>query len=140
MRTLLLLSVAAALTACDDAQSTTAPANTRTIATPIAHASAEAPTGQGKPAPPPTGWTTTTTVESIEVSLTPGGAVAFGAVCPAGTTVVSGGYEFFNEGNPTVPPVVTRSAAVGNSWTVRVVNRMVGAWTVAFKVYALCAS
>jgi hypothetical protein len=135
MRSLLLLSIVA-LAACDDAQSTTAPANARAIPTPSAQASADAPTGQAKPLQQG-GFTTVTVVTSNEF-VNPGGGVAGSVACPAGTTRISGGYAFTNEGNWSVLPAVTQNVPLANGWFVRTVNT--GAVGVAFKVYVLCAS
>jgi hypothetical protein len=139
MRTLLLLSVVATLatlTACSDEQPATAPRSTPTATVPTAQASDVAPTGQGKPA---VGFATVTIVTSNEISL-PGGAIAGQAYCPAGTTRISGGYVFTNEGNLTAPPSVTQSYPIVNGWWVRAHNVMPGAYGAAFKVYVLCAS
>lgn len=141
MRTVLLLSVIAVLAACDDAQPTTAPANARAIPTPVADMNASgAAVSQGKPAPAPSGWTKVTVVQSTESVVLAGGATAAYASCPAGTTPISGGYVFTNEGNTAAPPSVTQSVPVADAWFVRVVDRMPGAFAAAFKSYALCAS
>lgn len=143
MRTLMLVSVLAALAACADSQ-TTAPARARS-----ARASGDvAPSTQGiivhdnKPQPTPTGFTTVSTVVSIDVDVPPGGAVAQKAFCPSGTTAISGGYAMGNLGNSDAPPHVSQDLPyVGyNGWFVRVDNTMTAAQDVTFHVYVLCIS
>ena len=140
MRTLSFIPAVAALvmvSACDDTQPSTAPANARAMPTLAAQANPEPPVNQGKPAPAPTGFTTVTVVESNAIS-NPGGGVAGQVFCPTGTTRISGGYAFIMEGNWSPPPVVTQSVPYQNGWWVRTV--VVSNTGATFKVYAVCAS
>jgi hypothetical protein len=140
MRTLLLISVVAALAACSDKDSSTAPEQNRALPVSAATSSPQVQNGQGGKPGAGGGFTTVTVVKTSEIQL-PGGAIAQTAVCPAGSTVVGGGYEFTNEGNPNAVPHVTQSYPVGSSgWWVRVTDWATGSWPVAFYVYALCAS
>ena len=140
MRTLLLVSVIAALAACADSQPT-APANGRG-----AHsASGEASNKgiiipQAKPQPAPTGFTTVTTVVSADATVPAGGAVAQKAYCPSGTTAIAGGFEMVGLGSSAAPPHVSQSFPYSNGWWVRVDNSMAGAYDMSFRVYALCIS
>jgi hypothetical protein len=139
MRTLLLLTTVVALAACDDAQSTTAPSNSRIG--PVAPVQAAAGVGvpQAKPAPN-VGFTTVTVVGSTEFTVLAGGASGGSVGCPDGTTRISGGYAFTKEGALTATPTATQSVPLSNGWFVRVVNRVPGAMDAAFTVFVLCAS
>jgi hypothetical protein len=137
MRNLLSISIlagVATLAACDDSQPTTAPAtNPRAASVPLTQVN-DGPTSQAKP-----GGTAYTVITSNEFPNS-GGAVAGWAVCPTGTTRISGGYAFTNEGNWTSPVMVSQNGPLlSNGWFVRVVNGGNPNY-VAFKVYAVCAS
>ena len=141
MRTVLLLSVIAVLAACDDEQPSTAPANARAIATPTTQASVETgPVAQGKAPPPPSGWTKVTVVQGPSTQVLAMSTVGAYASCPAGTTVIAGGFLFTSEGNQAAPPQVTQNVPGAGFWFVHVVNRMPGAVDAAVRSYALCAS
>jgi hypothetical protein len=138
MRMLLLPAVAALfmVAACDDTQTTTAPSTNRAVPAPAMQASGPI-VSQGKPAPDPTGFTKVTMVESNPI-FNAGGGLAGQAICPAGTTLISGGYTFISEGGWSPVPAVTQNQPYGNGWWVRtVVLNNTGA---TFKVFAMCAS
>ena len=85
------------------------------------------------------GGLTTVVVTSNEIT-NQGYAVAGQAMCPDGTTMLSGGYFYTNEGNPNAPMVVTQNYPFGNGWRVRTLNAIPGSWPASYKVYAVCAS
>jgi hypothetical protein len=136
MRTL-LLSAVVLLAACDGTQPTTGPASARSTPTALAQENASDVNNQGKPAAG-AGFTVTT-VTSADIYV-PGGATAGQAYCPAGSTAISGGYAFVNEGSWSALPVVTQNQPFGNGWWVRVVNSEVGHMGMTFRVYVVCAS
>ena len=139
MRTLLLISAVAALAACSDKDSSTAPVQDRALPVSATPSSPQVQTAQGGK-PGSGGFTTVTIAKTAEIQLA-GGAIAQTALCPVGSTLVGGGYEFTNEGNPNVAPHVMQSYPIGSSgWSVRVTDWAAGSWPVAFYVYALCAS
>lgn len=135
-----LLSSAFLLAACTDNGETTAPASRLAAnASGVPSAQADLPPGPTLKPVDQVGWTKVTSVTSGEFS--PGvSAIAGHVSCPAGTTLISGGYRFTNEGNPNARPFVRFSHAMGDEWVVGVANFATGAWAVAFHVYALCAS
>ena len=127
--------------ACSERQpdSPTAPAARAAVTTSHDVASAPIP-GAAKPVPAPAGFTRITTVETSLVQVPATTANTGTAMCPAGTTVVSGGYTFVGY-NVMVPPWVRTSKAVAGGWTVDVHNQAVGAsGGASFYVYANCAS
>lgn len=139
MRALLLPLTVVALAACDDAQPTTAPSTGRIAPVAAGQAAAGISIPQAKPAPN-TGFSTVTTVGSAEFTVNAGGATGGSVGCPDGTTRVSGGYAFTNEGALNATPTVTQSVPLSNGWFVRVVNRLPGAMDAVFTVFVLCAS
>lgn len=140
MRALLLIPAVMTIVACSDSQQPTAPARPhgRTSLGDVA------PTTQGiklpDARPQQSAFTTVTQVVSNQISLDAGGAIAVQAVCPAGTTLVGGGFAFVEEGNPNARPFVRESQPLSNSWFVSVANWATGAWYTSFKAFALCAS
>ena len=140
MRTLLSISILAGLVtlaACDNTESTTAPAARVPAAVPLTQVN-DGPVSQAKPAAQ--NGMTVTVVTSSEIPV-PGFGPAQGWVeCPAGTTRISGGHGFTKEGNGYSPVLVSYSLPLQpNGWVVRVFNGS-NSNPVAFKVYALCAS
>ena len=142
MRTLLLVSALAALAACSDTQQTTAPASRsgRAASGDVATAGRTAVSPDAKPVSGQSGFTTVTQVVSNEIALDAGAAIAGSAVCPAGSTLVGGGFTFVSEGNPNARPFVRESHPLSNGWFVSVANWATGAYYASFKAYALCAS
>jgi len=141
MRAILLLSTIATLAtlaACDDSRETTAPASRQSTPVPPTQASPGVVVPGAKPAPGSS--LTLTTVTSTEFTVLAGGAVGGSVGCPDGTTRVSGGYGFTNEGASTATPTVTQSLPLTNGWFVRAVNRLPGSMDARFVVFAVCAS
>lgn len=141
MRTLLLVSVLAALAACSDSQQPTAPnaRSARTASGDVGPSTKGIIIPQAKPQPAPTGFTKVT-VDSAD-AYAPAGNVALQLVnCPAGSTVISGGFVTTSFGNVLAPPQVTMNYPYNNSWVVRFDNRMAGAMGMGFRVYAVCVS
>jgi hypothetical protein len=141
---LLLLTAAVVLSACADDQHTTGPSSRSGIASRSAAGDA-APSGQGSvtPSAKPTdqvGFTTITQVKSEPFAITPGQVMSASATCPAGTSVVGGGYNLTNL--PSVFPIVSSSSATlgSNSWWVTIWNTAAGAGSLGMSVYAYCAS
>ena len=130
-----LLGIAAA---CSEQQpaSPTAPA-TRTVAITQDVAAAPIP-GAAKPLPAPTGFTQVTTVSAF-AQIAAGGAGGAFVACPAGTTAISGGYNFTGY-NPVSPPWVKSSRLVQNGWSVEVLNMSAAASGVGMYAFATCAS
>ena len=95
--------------------------------------------GAAKPVPAPTGFTQVTTVTAGPLQIAAGAFGGLTAICPAGTTVVSGGHEFTGY-SVMVPPWVRISRAVPTGWSVAVHNQVAGASAAALYVYANCAS
>jgi hypothetical protein len=141
MRTaIIFLAAVAIVAACDSDQRVAGPAKSQSAVSGSASAAQLAyppgPSAQSKPGPTAFTQVTTVTTPDIEVQ---GAAQGF-ATCPAGTTLIGGGFSFTNEGNPNAQPMVRYSQPSGNSWNVGVANFATGAWYTVFKAYALCAS
>jgi hypothetical protein len=141
MRALLFLSSLVFLASCADDSNTTAPANSRRSNNRSAAASnatvTQAVIGQGKPGGT-VGFTTITTVRTTNTIPALSGA-SKSAICPAGTTVIAGGFDY----GPFViasPPITNGSGIVNNGWTVGVINETAGANDVSLTVFAYCAS
>lgn len=138
MRTaILLLSAASLLAACSESADSTAPRSLVTkpaVATPDAQASAVSSSAAGKPASGPTITYLTSPIANID-GVTFISNVAY-ITCPAGSTVVGGGYEFtYGVMNSRIGyngPVGT------NVWKVLVYGE--GASTVAFRAFGTCLS
>jgi hypothetical protein len=62
------------------------------------------------------------------------------AVCPAGTTLVSGGWDFYDYVQGSNLPAVTRSRANGNQWEVTARNSLPGGTMFKFVAVAYCLS
>lgn len=134
-----LLSSALLLAACADNETTAPGSRLATDASGVSAAQSDLPPGPNLKPVDQVGWTKVTSVWSAVAS--PGFSnAAQTANCPAGTTLISGGYAFTNTGNPDAPPLVRWSHAIGNEWYVSVANAATGAGAVAFQVYARCAS
>jgi hypothetical protein len=143
MRTLILLSTLVLLAACSDDQHATAPRTSRSASnsthelttriqdlTPGANA-------QGKPA---SAFSTITTVISADKSIPAfSSSTDAHADCPAGTTVVGGGFQYgFFASN--APPTTTSSLPHNNGWWVTIGNEVSGAGDAVIRVWALCLS
>ena len=141
MRTVAMLSTAIALAttvACSDDHASTAPIKARGSV-----ASAGEATVASTNAAPVKGtiaFTKVTTVTTAEFPVDAGTAVAHTADCPAGTTLIGGGYAFSMEGNPDAPPRVSQSQPFYNSWWVRVTNWATNAHYASVIIYATCVS
>lgn len=141
MRTLILVSALLALAACSDDNQATAPTFHPVANSSVTPATSGGVSPYGKPVQGPTGFTQVVTDSSNVVISVAGGAVAGQAYCPAGMTVVGGGYDMISEGNPQAPPVVTQNySPFPNMWWVRVVNAMPGAYNASFRVFVRCIS
>lgn len=141
MRTnLFLLSAAFLLAACADDQHATAPAGPSSGA--ASRTVSAYPPGPSAPAKPtaPSGWTQAITVGAT-ISVAPGGADFVTALCPAGTTVVGGGFSL-GLGAGNAPAVYINNPNVQETgWNagVRNMNPAGGSYVVVTAV-ARCAS
>jgi hypothetical protein len=143
MRSFLLLATitaVATISACSDNPQTTAPARARTISSDGAAA------GNVSPAAKPTdqvGFTKVDFIEGLEQTVAPFNNHATIVWCPAGTTVVGGGFRF-TSGFAGTPPVVSTSSRFANAtqagWVVSVTNSMAETQTVTYIASVLCAS
>ena len=140
MRRLLLLSAVIVAAACSDTQQPTAPASGQRVSAKGSAAGQLAPSPTAKPTDQ-VGFTKVVRVNSVSNPLDAGTENYDTAQCPAGSVLISGGYEFSNPGSPAAPPFVQSSSpTIYNNWYVRVGNHMAGATAAAFTVFALCAS
>jgi hypothetical protein len=138
---ILLLSAAILLGACADDQHATAPAGPQSAAAIHSIAPDVPVTGNGKPNAP-SGWTTAVTVFSTPHAVAAGSAGFATATCPAGTTLVGGGYSL-DFGNLSVAPAVyLNNPGIGSTgWNAGVRNfNPVGGVSVSITAYARCAS
>ena len=143
----LVLAVAGAslavVAACSDNQEPTSPARTVRSYTPsVNDVSSDA--SKAPPAKPQdqVGFTKLTYMESAIYTAAPGVSEQGWALCPVGSTVASGGYTIM-VGNAPVPTVTHSrliTSGAQNGWSVSVSNKAVGAVSVTFYVYAVCAS
>ena len=146
MRTsFLLLSAALVLAACNDAGESTAP-RSRTIVTSASEGSAAqylppGPSASGKPSP---GFSSVISVESAQGTF--GGAGnALGwltkgtvtATCPAGTTVMGGGFDVYGT-YPWDLSVYSSKPNGANGWKVTVENNGGPGSTAFIKATAMC--
>lgn len=139
MRSLLLLSAIAAITACSDSSPST---NLPTQAAPSASAqrSPNGPSTFGKPGGPSLN---VQVVIGTTVNIAAGSGATATALCPAGTAVTGGGYEVFNLGPE---PFVWRNreleSAIGvaSGWTVSARNQAAGAQQISLTAWVSCAS
>jgi len=140
MRTnLFLLPAAFLLAACGDDQHATAPAGPSVgAANRTVSAYPPGPSNAGKPAS--SGWTQAVTVGAT-ISVAPGSADFATVLCPAGTTVVGGGFSLgFSGGNS--PVVYLNNPNVqGTGWNAGVqnMNPAGGSYVIVTSV-ARCAS
>jgi hypothetical protein len=144
MRPFILLSTLIVLAACNDDQHATAPIsrslNRATSPAGDTRVSSQLPSAQGKPTTV-VGFTTITPVLST-LTFNPGVSGTVHADCPAGTTVVSGGFGYdLQNGFPTVAaPSMISAGIVGNNWSIVISNNLPGAITWTIDVVAYCAS
>jgi hypothetical protein len=143
MRSFLLfatITAVATIAACSDNPQTTAPARARTMSSDVAAARTVSPAAKPKEQ---VGFTKVDFIESPEQTAGPNGNYGTIVWCPAGTTVVGGGFRFTSAITAT-PPVVASSSrftnATGTGWAVGVVNSLAGAQTVKYIASVLCAS
>jgi hypothetical protein len=139
-KNLFLLSAAFLLAACADDQHATAPSAPRSGA---ASSSVDAyPPGPSAGAKPvsQTGWTQAITVGAT-ISVAPGIADWATVVCPAGTTLVGGGFSL-GLGSGTPPAVYLNNPNVqGTGWNAGVRNmNAAGGSYVTVTTVARCAS
>lgn len=138
MRTaILLLSVVSLVAACSESADSTAPRAQTTkaaVAAPNAQASETNANAAGKPAAGPTVTILTSPVATID-GITFTSKVAW-ITCPAGATVVGGGYEFTYG---VMNSRVVYNGPVGtNIWKVLV--NVEGAAQASFKAFGTCIS
>lgn len=148
MRTsLFLLSAVLLLAACNDNAETTAP-RSRSIVSPAADVSAaqvaSLPPGPSASAKPSAGFTTITTVESGQgIFAGAGNGIGWltkGTItmtCPAGTTVIGGGYDVYGL-YPFDVKVYTSKPNGANGWSVTVENTGSPSSIANLKVTAIC--
>jgi hypothetical protein len=145
MRTLILVSTLVVLSACSD-QHTTAPGNShsangaRSSVTGDGRMPSQLVVSQGKPVDA-VGFTKVTTVASTW-TFNPGQSGFAHTNCPAGTTVIGGGFGYdIPDGFPTVPaPSMIASTIVGDGWSILLQNNQPGAIAWTIEVAAYCAS
>jgi len=92
---------------------------------------------------PPTtpGWSKVSRVQSQQVFLPVNFTETARVACPAGTTLISGGY-MFDSLDPTAPPPLVTFTGLGSfdqQWHVAMTNYQQGAKTAKFRATALCA-
>lgn len=141
MRDLTFVAGLVSLAACGDSSRPTAPrasseASSSLVQASDVHAAAGKPTDQ-------IGFTRVTEVTSSIVLVQPGAAEEVKVACPAGTTLVGGGYHFTGFNNQTTPPWIwwnQRYYASPDSWTVRASNTQPGAVVFGLVVSAYCLS
>lgn len=141
MRSLLLLSAIAALTACsDNGQSTTPVSASQGDVASSAQRSPNAVSAFGKPS---RSGPAITVVIGTDVDIAPGGSANSVALCPAGTSVTGGGYEYSAVGtDPSVWRNRELESEIGlaSGWTVSARNTALGAQTVTLTAWVSCAS
>jgi hypothetical protein len=136
----LLLTAAVLLSACADDQHTTGPASRSNVSGRSATGDVTAP-GQLTPNPQAkpvnqVGFTTVTTVTSATfeaLPLVPGYLVA---TCPAGTTVISGGYEILTGQDDA--RIYYDGPSGANGWKVKL-TVAVGGSSTTYNAFAMCA-
>jgi hypothetical protein len=138
MRTaILLLSAASLLAACSESADSTAPRSLVTkaaVAAPTAQASEVSANAAGKPASGPAVTYLTSPIANID-GVTFISNVAY-ITCPAGSTVVGGGYEFTYG---VMNSRIGYNGPVGsNVWKVLVYGE--GASKVSFRAFGTCLS
>ena len=139
-KNLLLLSAAILLGACADDQQTTAPNGPRSGAASRSAAPDLPPGPSARPADQ-VGWTKAVTVVSTPLSVAPGAASFATATCPAGTTLVGGGYSL-DLGFGVAPIVYLNNPGIGGTgWNAGVKNlNAAGGSYVSVHAVARCAS
>jgi hypothetical protein len=145
MRTVILLSTLVILSACADDQHSTAPAKANSLnrtssAVGDTRVSSQLPSAQGKPTDA-VGFSKITTVVSTW-TFNPGLSGFAHTDCPAGTTVVGGGFGYdLPDGFPTAAaPSMIGSSIVGTGWNIALMNNQPGAIAWTIEVAAYCAS
>ena len=94
-----------------------------------------------RPAPTPVGFTKITEVKTGPFMIAAGNFGGGTATCPAGTTTISGGYDFGGYSVTNYPWVRESKMVLGGSgWTIFVINQTAGAADASVWVYAYCAS
>jgi hypothetical protein len=145
MRSTILSSIGAAIVAVaacanDRVSAPSGPATTDRAPTQGNVASAAVASNQGKPSDQ-VGFSKVTAVWSAPVAISAGQAAALTAVCPAGSTVISGGHHFLGYASAGSPPWIHYSHAnESNGWAVHIDNAQPGANTVTVYIVAYCAS
>ena len=146
MRTTILISIGTAIIAvaacADDRVAAPSAPRTTSEATPTRSnvASAAVSSAQGKPTDQ-IGFTKVAAVWSANFVVAAGKDANPTAVCPAGSTVISGGHHFLGYAASASPPWIHFAyATASNGWTVHVDNSQPGANTVNIQVVAYCAS
>lgn len=140
MRTLLLISTALVLAACSDNPQPTAPRNTGSAAADREVISRGGNTNNAKPTDQ-VGFTKITRVQSVSTTYLPGYTYTLVATCPAGTTVVGGGYRIFGGGvnRPGIDMSDVDEPSHANAWSVLLTDPVTGSTGNAYSV-AFCAS
>jgi len=143
MRTTMLLAIGSAIlvSACaDDPAASTSPRNASPVGASSMAPSFNGPSAQGKPTGP-VGFTNITVVNSGNHVIVVGDIDTATATCPAGTTVIGGGYHFVGYFASSSPPWITDDAIDGaNGWKIKIDNEAPGAGPVNIVAYAYCAS
>ena len=153
-KNILFLSAAIVFAACADDQQTTAPhgprsgASSRSADLPpgpgAASRSLDLPPGPGAGARPAdqVGWTKAITVYSTPHPVAPGTSGFASATCPAGTTLVGGGYTLDIIGATVAPVIAQNTPGIGSvGWNAGVTNlNAAGGAYVSVTSIARCAS
>jgi hypothetical protein len=139
-RLLVLLAAAVLLSACADDQHTTAPANSRSSRSSASGDVGATTQGIQVPQAKPTdqvGFTTAQTITSATIDIPAGTNGVATATCPAGTTLVGGGYTIIVWG---VTPAVylNNPNGAGTGWDAGLLNPA-GGGNALFKAFARCA-
>ena len=139
MRSNILILVAAiVLAACADDQHATAPNSPRSAAS---RSVADTPPGPSARPIAQVGWTQAVTIVSTAKNVAPGTAGVATATCPAGTTLVGGGFTLDYNGG-AAPAVYLNNPGIGSTgWNVGVQNmNAAGGPYVSVYAVARCAS
>ena len=146
MRITVLLTLAAAIlvAACADDRPTSpvsSPGARSSLATgTLPSATASGPSAQGKPVDH-VGFTTVTRVIGSLAVVNVGVQNQSLATCPAGSTLVGGGYQMKGFESTHTPPWITQSSDnTAQGWVVDMVNSQPGGGVVSFNAFAYCAS
>ena len=139
MRHMILLVALGSLAACGDNARPTAPRTSSDQPASLVRKGSGA-IALGKPATP-VGFTKITMASSLTTVIAADANGEATAVCPAGTTIISGGYHIVAFNPAVTPPWITWNDVQGeNTWVIHVYNKMPGASSISLQAVAYCVS